>query len=83
MVYTVRIYDFRQKEVINISDGKRLGYVFDAIIDEQTGEVKSLIIPGHGKLLGIFGKDNECSIPWEKIKKIGDDIVLVELKLNE
>lgn len=75
----VRIYDFRQKEVININDGKRLGYVFDAVIDEETGKVNALIIPGKGKVMGIFGKDNECKIPWKKIKKIGDDIVLVEM----
>ena len=73
----IRIYDFRQKEVIDLTDGARLGYIFDAIINEETGKVESLVIPGQGKVLGIFGKENECVIPWERIEKIGDDIVLV------
>ncbi|MDD6309021.1 MAG: YlmC/YmxH family sporulation protein [Clostridia bacterium] len=76
----MRIYDFRQKEVINLADGARLGYVFDAIINDDTGCVEALVIPGQGKVLGLFGKDNEYIIPWDSIKKIGDDIVLVELK---
>ncbi|MBE7063548.1 MAG: YlmC/YmxH family sporulation protein [Clostridia bacterium] len=74
----MRIYDFRQKEVINLADGARLGYVFDAEIDSETGKVNALIIPGQGKVLGLFGKDNELVIPWESIKKIGDDIVLID-----
>ncbi len=74
----MRIYDFRQKEVINLADGARLGYIFDAEIDPETGRISALIIPGHGKVLGIFGKDNEFVIPWEAIKKIGDDIVLID-----
>lgn len=73
----MRIYDFRQKEVINLSDGTRLGYVFDAIINEESGRVEALVIPVQGKVFGIFGKDNEYIIPWEQIQKIGDDIVLV------
>ncbi len=75
----MRIYDFRQKEVINLADGARLGYVFDAEIDKENGTIKALIIPGQGKVLGLFGKDNEYVIPWEKIQKIGDDIVLINM----
>ena len=73
----MRIYDFRQKEVINLKDGARLGYVFDAEIDVETGQIAALIIPGQGKVLGIFGKENELVIPWQSIEKIGDDIILI------
>ncbi len=73
----MRIYDFRQKEVINLADGARLGYIFDAELDPETGKISALIIPGQGKVLGLFGKDNEYVIPWDCIRKIGDDIVLI------
>jgi len=78
----MRIYDFRQKEVINLADGARLGYIFDAELDPETGKIIALIIPGQGKVLGIFGKDSEFVIPWEAIKKIGDDIVLIDTDLS-
>lgn len=78
----MRIYEFREKEVINLADGARLGYIFDAELDPETGKITSLIIPGQGKVLGLFGKESEYSIPWEAIKKIGDDIVLINTDLS-
>lgn len=73
-----RIFDFRNKEVINISDGKRLGFVDDVEIDIENGTISAVIIPISGKILGVFGKDSEYIIPWNSIKKIGKDIVLVD-----
>ena len=73
-----KISDFRQKEVVNISSGARLGFVTDAVIDEANGYVKALIVPQRGKTLGVFGKESEYEILWENIRKIGEDIVLVE-----
>lgn len=73
-----RALDLRQKQVINIADGKRLGYVYDIEMDLSDGRVDSLVIPGEGKLLGVFGKNSDYIIPWENIKKIGRDTILVE-----
>jgi YlmC/YmxH family sporulation protein len=74
-----RCADLRQKEVINIADGKRLGFLLDLEINLEDGKIEALIIPAGGKILGFFGKDTEIVIPWEKIKKIGEEIILVEL----
>lgn len=74
-----RTSDFRQKEVININDGKRLGFVCDVEIDLDSGRLRSIIIPGGNRLFGILGKESEYVIPWERIKKIGEDIILVEI----
>ena len=71
--------DFKHKEVININDGKRLGYVQDVTADLQTGIITSIIVPGNNKMFNIFSGNNEIVIPWEKIKCIGDDIILVEI----
>ncbi len=74
-----RSSDFRQKEVINMSDGKRLGFVSDVEIDLESGKIEAIILPGVGKLFGLLGKESEFVIPWDKIRKIGEDIILVEL----
>lgn len=71
--------DFRKKEVINIKDGKRLGYVQDVTADLKTGTITSIIVPGNSKGLGIFLNNEEISIPWEAIKCISDEIILVEI----
>lgn len=74
-----RTSDLKQKEVINLTDGRRLGFVSDVEIDLDTGKIDAIIIPGSGRLFGLIGKDNEFIIPWEKINKIGEDIILVDL----
>ncbi len=72
--------DFKHKEVINIVDGKKLGYVQDVCADLETGTITSIIVPGESnKLLNIFANNNEIVIPWDKIRCIGDELILVEI----
>ena len=71
--------DFKHKEVINIANGKRLGYVQDVCADLETGTITSIIVPKNNKVLNIFSSSNELTIPWQKIKCIGEDIILVEI----
>ena len=46
--------DFKHKEVINITDAKRLGYVQDVTADLETGRITSIIVPGSNKLMSIL-----------------------------
>ena len=72
--------DFKHKEVINISDGRRLGFVQDVCADLETGRITSIIVPGGtNKLMSLFSSNNDIVIPWNKIKCIGEDLILVEL----
>ena len=71
--------DFKHKEVININNAKRLGYVQDVTADLKTGMITSIIVPGSNKMFNLFGGNNEIVIPWENIKCIGDGIILVEI----
>ncbi len=71
--------DFKHKEVINIRDARRLGYVHDVTADLETGTITSIIVPGNNKMFNIFSTNNEIVIPWDKIKAIGEDIILVEI----
>jgi len=70
--------DFKHKEVINIKNGKRLGYVQDVTADLKTGTITSIIVPGNTKFFNLFSTGNDIVIPWENITCIGDDIILVE-----
>lgn len=74
-----RIEDFRYKEVVNVCDGQRLGYVSDVMFDIATGTVTALIVPGPCRLFGLFWHEDDYILPWECIKRIGGDIVLIEV----
>ncbi len=80
---SVRIYEMRQKEVINIKDGKRLGYISDICVDVDEGNIDSIVIPGPGKVFGIFGREQEYKIPWSGIKQVGDDLILVDVETSK
>jgi len=73
----VRGYDLKQREVINVSDGRRLGYVYDIEINFENGKVESIVVPGPSRIKNLFGRNGDIVIPWEKIQRVGDDIILV------
>lgn len=75
----MRFSELREKEVINICNCKCIGCVADLILDMHKGCVEAIIIPGPGRICGCFGCDSEYIIPLECIKKIGPEIILVEI----
>ena len=68
--------DFREKEVINVCDGKRLGCVSEVEFNVCDGRLTAIIVPVEGGFLGFGGKER-IVIPWEKIERIGEDVILV------
>ena len=73
-----RLAQLRYKEVININDGTRLGYVGDVELLAEEGRATALIVPGPPRFFGLFGRSEEYCIPWECIRRMGDDIILVD-----
>ncbi|HHY41115.1 MAG TPA: YlmC/YmxH family sporulation protein [Syntrophaceticus sp.] len=74
----IKISELRLHDVINVIDGRRLGMIRDIDIDVETGRVRSIILPGNNRVFNFFVKNEEVVIPWEKIVKIGVDVILVE-----
>ena len=66
----------RSMEVVDISTGSKLGYVRDYKVDLSTNKVVSLFLPSNSK--GWFSKEDDIEIPWEKVVKIGVDVLLVD-----
>ena len=71
--------DFKHKEVINITDARRLGFVQDVNAELESGIITSIVVPGSSKMFNIFSGESEITIPWSSIKCIGEDVILVEL----
>lgn len=76
----VRACDLKQREVINITNAERLGYVYDVDIDFNTGAIRSIIIPNRRGFFSLFTKRNDYIIPWEKIVAVGREIILVKME---
>ena len=55
------------------------GYVQDVCADLESGTITSIIVPGSNKMLNMFSANNDIVIPWQQIRCIGDDVILVEI----
>ena len=72
--------EIRRKDVVNICDGRKLGKPIDLILNESAC-VQALVVPGEsGGVLGFLRQDREgCVIDWSRVRRIGDDVILVEM----
>ncbi len=71
--------ELRSKEVVNTCDGKRLGNIIDMVFDSSCARVLGFIVPAEKSLFSFLKSNNDIFIPYNRIRKIGKDIILVEL----
>ena len=71
----------KNREVINIRDGKSLGFICDIEVNLEQGTIEGIVIPAGKKLFSFFAtKEEDLLIKWERIRTIGDDVVLVDME---
>ena len=73
-----RVSELRYKEIINVSDGSRYGWVGDVEVDLESGQVRALVVPGRLRLFGLLGREEDRVFPWEAVRRFGADTILVE-----
>lgn len=73
-----RVSELRSKEIINVSDGSRYGWVGDVEVDLDSGQVRALVVPGRLRLFGLLGREEDRVFPWEAVRRFGADTILVE-----
>ena len=72
-----KIDELKNKQVVCVKDGCVLGFVSDVQLDTANGKLTAIIIFGRFKFFGLFGKEEDIVIPWEEIKVIGEETILV------
>jgi len=75
----MRFSEIRARDIINQSDGRRLGSAIDFEISLEDGRITAIVVPGGSRLATMFSRENEIVIPWSQIRKIGHDVILVDL----
>jgi YlmC/YmxH family sporulation protein len=79
VIHMIKISDLRMREIVNVQDGRRLGLIKDIDLDLENGRIGAIILAGSSRMMGFFGRDEEIVVPWEKIVKVGVDVILVEV----
>nr|WP_207754902.1 YlmC/YmxH family sporulation protein [Desulforadius tongensis] len=69
------------KEIINIVNGARLGVIgeSDLSVDIDTGQIRYIILPRRTNLLNFWVDRQQMQIPWDLVRKVGDEVVIVEI----
>lgn len=76
----IKATQLETKDIVNLSDGAKLGPVKDLHIDLETGRVIALVLQGSSKYFGLMRSGKDLVIPWNMVAKFGVDTVLVDLQ---
>ncbi|MBM7853682.1 YlmC/YmxH family sporulation protein [Desulfohalotomaculum tongense] len=71
--------ELAKRDIINVTDGSKLGAVTDMHFDLNTGKVTAIVVSPSRKM-GVFRAGREVVIPWERVVKFGVDAILVEIE---
>lgn len=71
----------KNKEVINIYDGRSMGFVSDIEVNIEKGTIEGIVIPTERGIFSFLNKgENDILINWEKVRTVGDDVILVDMQ---
>ncbi len=76
----MRLSELQRKDIININDGRIIGRIIDAEINASDGSLISLIIEKNKYVRSLFTTENDVQIKYEQIKKLGSDVILIDLE---
>lgn len=75
-IFLHSLNEIRSMEVIDINRGEKVGFIKDLVIDIENSKIISLILPGVSR--GWFAKEEDIEIPWDKVKKAGVEVILID-----
>jgi len=80
-VIFLRLSDLGDKEIVNLANGSRHGQLANAelLFDEKTGKIKAILVPDFHSKMGFLGSKDFLQLPWNSIRKIGEDIIIFEV----
>ena len=75
----MNLSDLQSKDIVDIKDGKKIGVIIDVII-KQDGTLESLVVQKSKFNLNFLSSREDLQIRWQQIKKIGEDVILVDVR---
>lgn len=77
----MRLSELTGKEVINLGDGARLGTVDECELsfDAKSGRIETMLLPYHSRFFDFLAENKLSTIPWDAIRQIGDEVIIVDL----
>ncbi|MEY7999539.1 YlmC/YmxH family sporulation protein [Clostridium sp. JNZ X4-2] len=70
--------NLKDMEIIDVNTGTKLGFIKDLKIDCDEHRIISVVLPSQTSKISLFSKNEDIEVPWENIKKIGVDVILID-----
>lgn len=76
----MRLSDLGDKEIVNLANGSRHGQLANAelLFEERQGKIRAILVPDYQARVGLFGGKDYIQLPWNAIRKIGEDMIIFE-----
>ena len=75
----MKLSELQKKDIVNIKDGKKIGKIIDVYFDESSGYMIKFVIEKTHFVRNIFSNTDEIVIKFSKIKKMGEDVILIDI----
>ncbi|GAA0332199.1 YlmC/YmxH family sporulation protein [Bacillus carboniphilus] len=75
----MRLSELSGKEIVDVKRAERLGVLGQTDLElNEKGQIIALLIPT-GKWFGFKKHAGEIRVPWRHIKKIGTDMIIIDI----
>lgn len=75
----MKLSDLQRKDIVNLSDGKKIGRIIDVEINTLDGSLVNLIIEKNRYFRNLFSSESDVLVRFNQIKKMGEDVILIDL----
>lgn len=75
----MKLSELEKKDIINLSDGKKIGKIVDVEFDTTNGHLIKFVIEPTNMFKNIFSSNDEITIRFSQIKKLGEDVILIDI----
>ena len=76
---SAKISDLQERQIVNIADGKCLGNIKDIELNVLDGTIQALVLPNTEGFWSMLQNQGELLIPWQKVIRLGVDVVLIDM----
>ena len=79
LVEYMKVSELQRKDIVNINDGKIVGRIIDVLINEIDGTLDGFVIERSKYIRSLFSSEEDTIIKFNQIKKLGSDVILIDI----
>ena len=75
----MKLSELQRKDIVSIRNGKKIGKIIDVEFDTKSGYMVHFVIEKAHFFRNVFSSSEELTIKFNQIKKLGEDVILIDI----